>query len=339
MYISSQNLFSSLRQSVLQTQSNLSTLQTEEASGTYADLGLQLGGQTGATISFAQESSHLAALTTSNEAVSTRLATTTSTINDIMSDAQALSNTLIANASSSVIPASTQTAAQTSLQSLISKLNTSTGGQYIFGGINTTTAPMPDYDTTAADVDQALNQDLPDESTATPTDLANAVSSSGHFGTLFTAGGSGALTTATTNTITSQISPQQTITTSVSANQTAFQQIAQAYALLGNLGGKTLTDATGQALVATATSLLNEGLAGLTTIQADIGTSQNSVSAANDHMSAQQTILTTNVGSAENVDTYTLSTKLSALTNQLQVAYSLTSDLKSLSLVNYLQGG
>ncbi len=334
MYISSQNLFSSMRQSVLQTQSSLSTLQTEEASGSYADLALQLGGQTGTTISVAQESGHLTALTASNQAASTRLSATVSTINDIMSDAQALSNTLIANASSDTITASTQTIAQTSLQSLISKLNTSVGGQFIFGGINTSTAPMPDYATTSSDSAAALNADL-----ASDPSIQDAVSSAGQFGKLFTAGGTGALTTASTTAITSQISPGQTITTSVSANQTAFQQIAQAYALLGTLGGQTLSAATSQAVVSAATSLLNSGLAGLTAVQANIGTAQNAVSAANDHMAAQQTILTSSVNSMENVDSYTLSSKLTALTNQLQVAYSLTSDLKSLSLVNYLQGG
>ena len=272
--------------------------------------------------------------------MTTRLSTTSSTINDIMSDAQALSNTLIANASTAAIASSTQTLAQSSLQSLISKINTSIAGQFIFGGINTANAPMGDYDATAAAADSALASDLPsDTSQATAADIATAVSSVGNFGALFTAGGPGVLTKASTTAIASQISPQQSVATSVSANQTAFQQIAAAYALLGGLGGKTLNDAASRAVVATATNLLNTGLAGLTAIQADVGTAQNAVSAANDHMSAQQTILTSNVDSVENVDSYTLSTKLTALTNQLQVAYSLTNQIKSLSLVNYLTAG
>ncbi len=340
MYISSQNLFASMRQSVLQTQSNLSTLQTEETSGYYADLGLQLGGSTGATISLAQESSHLTALTTSNQSVSTRLSTTSTAIASIMSDAQAMSNTLVANASNSAITTTTQTQAQSGLQSLIGKLNTYVGGQYIFAGINTSVAPMGDYATTLNATNQALAQDLPaNQSQATPADIANAVSGSGQFGALFQPGGTRTLTTASTTPITSQVAPQQSIVSSASANQPAFQKIAQAYALLANLGGKTLNAAASQAVIATATQLLNQGLSGLTDIQANIGTAQNTLSAANDHMSAQQIVLTSNVDSVEKVDAYSLSTKLTSLSTQLQVAYSLTNQLKSLSLVNYLTGG
>ncbi len=340
MYISSQNLYSSLRQSVLQTQSSLSTLQQESTSGKYADLGLQLGHQAGATIAIAQESSHLTALTNSNVAVSTRLASTYSAIESITSDAQALSNTLIANASNAAISPSTHSQAQFSLQSLISKLNTYVGGQYIFGGINSSVAPFADYTSIAGKADQALQSDLPsDETQATPGDIAAAVSSSGSFGALFEAGTTGALTTASTAQITSQIAPQQSIQTSVTANQFGLQQIAKAYSLLSTLGSTAFSQPTSQAIVATATSLLGAGIASLTNIQADIGTAQNAVSAANDQITAQQTILTSNVSDAENVDTYSLSTKLTAYSNQLQVAYSLTSQLKSLSLVNYLTGG
>ena len=340
MYISSQNLYSSLRQSVLQAQSSLSTLQQESTSGKYADLGLQLGNQAGATIALAQGSSHLTSLTASNVAVSTRLASTYSAIESITSDAQALSETLIANASSAAISPSTQAQAQSSLQSLLSKLNTYVGGQYVFAGINSSVAPFGDYASTANTADQALQADLPaDETQATPDQIATAVSSSGNFGALFEPGTSGILTTASTAQITSQIAPQQSLTTSVTANQTGFQQIAKAYSLLSALGNTAVSEPTSQAIVATATSLLSAGIASLTNIQADIGTAQNAVSAANDNITAQQTILTSNVSDAEDVDTYSLSTKLTAYSNQLQVAYSLTSQLKSLSLVNYLTGG
>lgn len=340
MYISSPNLFSSMRQSVLQTQTSLSTAQAETTSGIYADLGLHLGGKAGSTISFAQESGHLSEVTASNTAVATRLSTTSSAIDSIMSDAQALSNVLIGNGSSAKILASTTTQAQFSFQSLISKLNTYVGGQYVFGGINTAVAPMGDFAATSDAADQALKQDLPaDTSQTTPADIAAAASGSGEFGALFEAGGAKALTTASTTQVASQVAPGQFLTTSVSANQAAFQQIAKAYALLSNLGGKDLGDKAGEAVISTATQLLNAGLAGLTEIQANVGTAQNAVSAANDRMSAQQVILTSSVDDMEKVDTYSLSTKLTALSNQLQVAYSLTSQLKSLSLVNYLTGG
>ncbi|MDR3570981.1 MAG: flagellin, partial [Candidatus Pacebacteria bacterium] len=63
------------------------------------------------------------------------------------------------------------------------------------------------------------------------------------------------------------------------------------------------------------------------------------VTSANTSMAAQQTILTKNVASLEDVDATTLSTTVTNLQTQLQDSYSLTSQLKSLSLVNYLTAG
>ena len=346
MYISSINLTSGLRQTMLQTESNLATANTEVASGVYADLGLQLGGQTSTAISLSQQSGQLTSLTTSNGVATTRLSATSSAIDTITSAAQTLSNDLISNGTTGTITSTLQQEAQSNIASMISALNTSVGGQYIFGGTNTANAPMKDASTNQTAVDTAVTSDLTglnsDSSQITGaqmTSYLNGTTSSLAFANLYQSPGWNALGTASTKAITSQITPSSTIKTSVSARETGFQQISQAYSMIAELGGKTLSKDASAAVITAATSLLNAGIASLTQTQANVGVMQNNVTNANTQMAAQQTLLTTNVGSLENTDATALSTTVSNLKTQLEDAYSLTNSLKSLSLVTYLTGG
>ncbi|WP_158808105.1 flagellar hook-associated family protein [Beijerinckia sp. L45] len=345
MYISSQNFTTSLRQSVLQTENSLATAQTEVGTGVYADLGLQLGGQTSTAISLSQQSASLSSLTGSNATASARLSSTDAGLTTIMAAAQSLSNTLVGNGLGGAITPSSVTEAQTALQSLFGTLNTSVAGQYIFGGTNTQTPPMTDIDTTTATVDTALSSDLAginsDPSQITGDQMqAYLASTTSQFAQLFQSSGTWSTLSAASDTpLTSEISVSQSTTTSVSANQTGVQDIAQAYSMIAGLGSQSLNADASQAVINAATQLLSVGMASLTTVQANVGDTQDSITAANTQMAAQQTILTNNVNNLEQVDTFTLSTKVTALQTQLQDAYSLTNQLKSLSLVNYLTAG
>ena len=345
VYISTQNLSLSMRQSVLQTQSNMATAQKEVASGVYADLGMQLGGQTSNAISLAQQSAQLTSLTASNALATTRLSATSTAIDTIMSTAQSLSENLVSDGTDGSISSTIQAQSQSSLQSLLGLLNTDVGGQYIFAGTNTADAPMTSYSDNSATTSAALTSDLAglnaDPSQITGDQMtAYLADPTSQFAKLFQTGSNwSALSSASTTPISTKISPTQSVTTSVSASQTGFQDIAKAYALLNGLGSQNLSQGASSAVIASATNLLNIGMASLTTVQANVGVAQNSITTASTQMGAQQTILTNNVNDLEDVDTYTLSTRVTALQTQLQDAYSLTSQLKSLSLVNYLTGG
>ena len=87
-----------------------------------------------------------------------------------------------------------------------------------------------------------------------------------------------------------------------------------------------------------ASTLLSSGIAGLTDLQARVGIAQGGVDAANSRISATTATLTSEAGTMDGVDVYALSTKVTALQNQLEASYELTSRLQSLSLTNYLTG-
>ncbi len=80
----------------------------------------------------------------------------------------------------------------------------------------------------------------------------------------------------------SQISSTETLSTTVSANQPAFQDLAQAYSMVANLGTQNLSADALNTLVTNATTLVQQGITGLTNLQANVGLVQNDVTTAND---------------------------------------------------------
>lgn len=106
--------------------------------------------------------------------------------------------------------------------------------------------------------------------------------------------------------------------------------------MLAEFGGSGLS-ASAQAVVAsTATSLITQGQAALTDVQASLGASQSAMTDANDTMSAQLTLLQNQIGRLDDVDQNATAARISSLTNQIQMAYELTARIQQLNLAQYL---
>ena len=172
--ISTGYLANSLVGPVMQAQSQLTNAMTEMSTGGYADLGLQLGDQSGYELSLKEQVGQLQTLTTGNSVVSTNLSTAQNALSAIQTNAQTTLNNLAAWTPSGTSGASLQNTGQSALQSLISGANTTSGNQYVFGGINSAVAPVADYYSTPASaaktaVDQAFQTTfgiLPSDPTA-----------------------------------------------------------------------------------------------------------------------------------------------------------------------------
>lgn len=343
-YISSYSISSALRQSVLTAQSNLAIAEKEVSAGTYANVGLKLGESTGQDLSLRSEESMLETITATNGVASARLSSTQTILGNLQTNAQNFLNSLISSTGTSSAN-SLQATAQADLQSLISGLNTSVGGQYIFGGINSGTKPITDYyapgSPNQAAVDGAFSstfgfsQSSANVSSITGTQMQSFLDT--QFPTLFQgANWTSDWSSASNTALSSQISGTQTADTSVSANQSAFQDLSQAYAMVADLGTRNLSADALNAVTTTAASLLQKAVTGLTNMQTSVGLVQSSVSNANDQMSVQMSILTTQINNLEDVNPYEASTQVTNLQTQIETAYSLTAQLQKLSLVNYL---
>jgi flagellar hook-associated protein 3 FlgL len=344
-FISTQSISSLMRQSVLRMQSDLAASETELTTGNYADIGLQLGAKTGDTVSLQAEASFLQTVTDTNQTVGTRLSTTQANLSGLQTAAQTLLDSLIQNDGSVSNASTIQALGKSNLEGLISALNSTVSGDYIFAGTNTSKQPLTDYYAAAAPnkaaVDTAfaaafgMPQTSPGVSAISGANMQSFLDN--QFASLFQ-GASWAAnwSSASSQTLTNRISGSQTASTSVSANNTAFQQLAQAYSMVADLGTQTLNSSAYQSVTSTARGLLTSAISNLTDLQASAGLVQSDVSSATNQMSVQMNILSTQIGNLESVNPYEIATRVTDLKTQIETSYSLTSQLQQLSLVKYL---
>jgi flagellar hook-associated protein 3 FlgL len=345
-FVSTNYLANSLVGPVMQAQSQLTSAMIEESTGQYADIGLQLGDQSGYELSLKEQVGQLQALTTGNSVASTNLSTAQNALTAIKSNAQTTLNNLAAWTPSGTSGASLQNMGQSALQSLISGANTTSGDQHVFGGINSAVAPIADYYSAPASAAKtAVDQAFQTTFGVLPTDPAAANISatamhaflSGPFAALFQSASWSADWSSASNENTSvMIAPGRTVTTSTNSNQPGFQQLAQAYTMLSEFGGSALSTDAQQAVATAAASLVSQGVESTINIQAVLGLSQSAVTNANNSMSSQLTILQGQIGNLDAVDPTTTATQISSLTNQIQMAYELTARLQQLNLAQYL---
>jgi flagellar hook-associated protein 3 FlgL len=337
------------RQSVMSLQSQLTIDQNELASGKVNDLGLSLGNETGRTFDLTQQQSLLQTTLDINGQISTRLSAVQNAADAVQASAQNFLKTLISAQGGAISQSLVQSQAQGNLQDLISNLNTSVAGQYVFAGDNTGTAPIANYfanppPASKQAVDAAFSAAFGTTQTGagvqsiTPAAMTSFLQN--QFAALFLGTNwSTTWSSATNGPIENQIAPGETIDTSVSANQPAAQTLAMAYTMVADLGTANLNSQTFQAVISQATQLIGQATQQLTQTQANIGGTQASITNANSNMMVQMNILSSQVNQMEQVNPYDLSTQITQLQTQLETSYSLTARLQNLSLVTYLPAG
>jgi flagellar hook-associated protein 3 FlgL len=278
--------------------------------------------------------------------VTARISTTTAALDSLRSGAQNALASLTEWVPETDQGSTLQTLGANGLQSLVSTANTSVGGQYVFAGINSAVAPMTNYFNPPAAAQTAIQGAFAaylggltppaTAQTVTAAQMQTFLASSAFTSQFQGAAWSANWSSASSTNISSDLSPTETIDTSTNANQPAFQQLAQAYAMLNEFTGASVNSSAMQSVVNQASSLISGALSSLTSTEATLGSAQQRVTDANDNMSAQMTILQTQIDNLDNVNAYQTATQVSSLTTQIQTAYSLTAQLQQLSLVKYL---
>ena len=133
-----------------------------------------------------------------------------------------------------------------------------------------------------------------------------------------------------------EIAPGSNIEVSTNANTPGVRMLAQAYTMLATLGGATLGSDARQAVMTKASTLIQSGIAALTSTQASMGSAQSRVNDATTGINATLSLLRSRQASLDGVDQYTAATTVNELTTQIQTAYQLTAQLQKLSLAQYL---
>ncbi len=343
--ISSQSIMSSLRLSVAKLQSEIVDRTKELSTGRHSDLGLSLGSRSGLLESLRSERSALQSTTNTNALVSGRLEATQSKLESLQASAQDMLNSLLASSATHAHAGTIRSAGENHLGSLISELNSTLGGDFLFAGIDTGTKPITVYGAPSSSPKQAVDaafsatfgfaQSSPNVSGISGADMTTFLDT--QFAALFQEPSwSDNWSTASDQELSDRISSTSTVRTSVSGNQTVFRQLAQAYTMLADLGTQDLGADAYTVVTNTAGDLLRSAIDGLTDLRADVGSVQSDVANANERMSLQMGILTTQVGNLQNVDIYEVTSRLTELQTQLEASYHLTTQLRELSLAHYL---
>jgi flagellar hook-associated protein 3 FlgL len=344
--VSSNYLATAMLPAIKSAQSQLSTLQTESASGQYADLGLQLGAQSGYELSLRSQDDALVAMTAANGLTATNMTSAQDALTSILSGADDAVKSLITLTSGANAPTSMQSLGQSNLQQLIALGNTTSGDDFVFAGQNLASPPLDDYFASSGSpaktaVDNAF-QTYFGFSTTSPS-VASITSSqlddflSGPYAQQFQgANWTTNWSTASDDNTTAQIAPNTTVTTSTNANTTGFQDLAQGYSMLSEFGNIGLSTSAQQALGLAATNVIDKGVTGVISTQATLGQSQSAVTDANSQMSDQMTLLQKQVSNLDSVDPAQIATELTTISTQLQTSYQVTAQLHNLNLAQYL---
>ena len=96
---------------------------------------------------------------------------------------------------------------------------------------------------------------------------------------------------ATDQVMQSRISTTEIVDTSVSANQTGFRKLAEAYTMMADLGNANLSQSTFQVVVDKAIGLVGSAITDLAALGGSVGTVQQRITTATDKLKIQKDIL------------------------------------------------
>ncbi|EIM24913.1 flagellar hook-associated family protein [Microvirga lotononidis] len=348
-FVSTMSLWNSSKSTLDKLQSGLTKANTELTTGRYADIGLALGHKVGESLSLRQQRAEIDTLADSNSSVIQRLKTTTAALDSIRENATKFRDALAGLPMNPPVD-TIKSQAGAYLSGLAGDLNTSIDGRFVFGGINTTTAPANGY---ANGVPASLKdlvagaftapagaggfgfpQNDPLVSGISPADMEAFLD--GPFKQIFEGPDWTAFSNASDQNIQSLISPTEKVETSTNANTAPLRQIAMAYTMIYDLGIESLSPATRNVVIAKATQILSTAVSGIIDVQASVGTAHAKAESANERMELQKSIFEERIGKLEAVDPAEAKVRVDQLMTQIQTSYSLTAQLKQLSLINYL---
>jgi len=347
--VSTFSILETPRRAVLHLQKQLVKAETEVGTGQYADPIGDLGAHAGLGQSLQVQSTTLNNVQTSNAIVTNKIGAARDALTSLDSDAQTLLKALIAAKNTGDV-VTLQKQAMSFLSSFANALNTTSNGAYVFAGTNTSVRPMLDYSVSAQAATQTafFNAFGVTNADAITSDdmqafLTGTGATTGPYADLFSdpawgtnwSKASDNPTTALVNDPTSE-SALQPVTTSVSANDSAIRALASAYTSIAGLGIDGLNPTTQQTVLSYAVSQLSLGIAGVTNLQTTLGISESQINNANTQLQNRASFVDKWAAQLIGVDSYTASERLTNISTQLEVAYSLTSRISKLSLVNYL---
>ena len=150
------------------------------------------------------------------------------------------------------------------------------------------------------------------------------------------AGWQGNWSNATDQGIESRVALNETVQTSVSANNEGIRKLAMAAASVAAMFDSNVGETARNALLTRTVGLVGEAMADIANLRSETGIVENRVKNASDRLNMQVNLFEKNILQLESVDPYEASTRVSSLLTQIETSYALTARIQQLSLVKYL---
>ena len=347
-FISNLSVQTAMRQTINQVQNELNQAQKEVVSGRLYNIGETLGATTTRSLDLHREADMMQNLIATNSVVTQRLSSSQMALGTISNAGQTALNTFVALAGSTD---STQlsTAVQTLtdvLDQFVDASNTSVNGEYILAGINTDVKPMGDYLTdetgartafdTAFDGYFGFPKTDPQVQGIDATQMQDFLDNVAQ--PMFMSGANWQTTwsTASDTPMTSRISRTEVVQSSTTVNSGAFRGMAFAAVIGIELLNMPLNSDTRAVVSNKAIAAVGQAIYGIDSERSQLGLSENRIKLADEVLQAQVDIVKLNLDDLEGVDVYEASSRITALSNQMEISYNLTARISQLSLVNEL---
>ena len=345
-FVSTASVSQSLRSQLMRMQSELVSANKESQTLTVADRGLALGARTTQSVSLSRDMERINGIIDQNGLISSRLTATQNALAQIEEKAQAFLSTLTAGLAGDATEAVTLVDAKGTLDTLTSIMNTTFKGEHIFSGINTDVKPLNDYIGPGSPAKAAFDASFQTFFGFTQSDPAAANITAAQMTTFMDsvvapqflgAGWEANWSEASNQTITSRISLNETVNTSVNANGDGMRKLAMAAtAIYEMLSSPTMSSAAKTAATEKAYTLVSEAIGDITTTRSGIGIVEERVTKATARLQTQADLFELTIGKMEGVDPYEASTRVTTLLEQIETSYALTARLQNLSLTKFL---
>ncbi|ANH02876.1 flagellar hook-associated family protein [Shinella sp. HZN7] len=342
-FVSNMSLQNAMRLTVASAQKEMLQLQEETVTGRHADVGAVLGAKTARTLNLHRDLQRMESLKSTNALTTQRLAASQEALSLMSTAANDAMGVLIAL--SGITSQDQLNLAKENLGNALSTFtsaaNTSFSGEYLFAGINTDVMPLKDYlQDPASDAKTAFDglyathfsaiadEDItPAQMQAFMDDLEDSFMGPNWQGDW---------SNASDENMQSRISAAETVQSSTNTNVDGMRYMALGLVLGQELLARGISEQTRKAVSDAAIDYMGRAISGIDGERSKLGISEARVSQANASLNAQVAILSTSIKDMEGIDTYEAATRVTTLESQLSLAYTLTSRIQNLSLLNYL---
>jgi flagellar hook-associated protein 3 FlgL len=347
-FVSNMSLQNAMRITVSGAQKEMLQVQEEAVTGRHSDVGAVLGAKTARTLNLHRDLQRMESLKSTNALTTQRLAASQEALGLMSNAANDAMGVLIAL--SGITSADQLNLAQKNiggaLESFTAAANTSFSGEYLFAGINSDVMPLNDYFQAAPASDAkaafdaafvahfGFDQTNPAVSGIAPADMQDFIADleTSFLGVDWENDWS----TASSENMQSRISASETVQSSTNTNAAGMRYMALGLVLGQELLALDITEQTRKAVSDSAIDYMGRAIAGIDGERSKLGISEARVTQANTSLNAQITILGNSIKDMEGIDTYEAATRVTTLESQLSLAYTLTSRIQNLSLLNYL---